>query len=254
MGLEEYDYFFEVSRLHRGIAMLDERIAAASWQEPHHVENDDKLGEIDTVSGPLNLKKLTRILSAGQVSLASMRAFRESLVRKLNEAYRMFADQELESLSNLREESTLGGLAEQCAFAISVVLDSFVNQFEENVERMNSTVDYFLEFSEELGLPVQAKSGPEPFSGSGVVRLSGQNGEPCNGVRVGNDELRTVDEAQAVTKFISQITVVADDIVRKSSSSERSSVVEHEIFLVSEEREYAYGEAVFPSRAGDTQK
>ena len=254
MGMEVNEYFFEVSRLHRAITMLDERIAAAPCWEPLYVENDDKLGELDTVSGPLSLMQLTRILSEGQVPLASTRTFRESLVAKMHQAYQNFAEQELESLSNLREESALGGLAEQCAFAISVVLDSFVNQFEENVERMNSTVDYFLEFSEELGLPVQAKSGPEPFSGPGVVRLSGQNGEPCNGVRVGNDELRTVDEAQAVTKFISQITVVADDIVRKSSSSERSSVVEHEIFSVSDEREYAYGEAVFPSRAGDTQK
>lgn len=252
--MSENQCFFEVSRLHRGISMLDERIAAAPWREPQHAENDDKLGELDTASGPLNLKKLTRILADGRVSLASMKALRESLVAKKHQAYQNFADQELESLSNLREQSALGGLAEQCTFVISAVLDSFTNQFEEHVERRNSTVEYLLEFSDELDLPDQAQGAPEPFSVSGVVRLSDQIGGRCNGVRVGNYELRTVDKVQTVTKFISQMTAAADDIVRKSSSAERSSVVEHEIFSVAEDHEYAYGDAVFPSRAGDIQK
>lgn len=144
MGIGENDYFFEVSRLHRGIIMLDERIDAAPWREPQHVENDDKFGELDLVSGPLNLMLLTRILSEGHVSSASIKAFRESLVGRMDEAYQNFADQELESLSNLREEPALGGPAEQCAFAVTLVLDSFARQFEGYVERKNSTVEYLL--------------------------------------------------------------------------------------------------------------
>lgn len=93
MGLEENKYFFEVSRLHRAFTMLDERIAAAPCCEPLHVENDDKFGQLDTVTGPLNSMKLTRILSEGQVSLASMKALRESLVAKMHQAYQNFADQ-----------------------------------------------------------------------------------------------------------------------------------------------------------------
>ncbi|MCD1287780.1 MULTISPECIES: hypothetical protein [unclassified Brevibacterium] len=146
--MNENECFFEVSRLHRGIAMLDERIAAAPWREPQHVENDDKLGELDIASGRLNLMKLTRILSEGHVSLASMKAFRETLVEKLRDVYHRFADQEFQSLSELREDSVLGGPAEQCAFAVTAVLDSFANQFEEHVDRKNCTVELLLEFSD----------------------------------------------------------------------------------------------------------
>ena len=233
--------------------MLDERVDAAPWREPQHVENDDKFGELDMVSGPLNLMLLTRILSEVHVSSASMKAFRESLVGRMDEVYQSFAGQELESLSNLREEPALGGPAEQCAFAVTLVLDSFARQFEGYVERKNSTVEYLLEFSDELGLPEQAKGDPEPPSGLGVVRLSEGIGTPCNGVRVGSDELRAVDEAHAVTKLINQMTVLVGDLIREAVSSERSQAVEREIFSVSEEREYAYGKAVFPSNGGDEQ-
>lgn len=234
--------------------MLHERIAAAQWREPLHVENDDKFGELDTVSGSLDLMKLTRILSEGHVSLASMKEFRESLVEKLRDVYQQFADKEFESLSELREDSALGGPADQCAFAVTAVLDSLANQVEEHVDRKNCTVELLLEFSNELGLPNQADGEPEPPSGSGMVRLSEGIGAPCNGIRVGNDEIRIVDEAQTVTELISQIAEVAKDLVRATSSSERSHALEHEIFSVSEEREYSYGEAVFPGKVGDDKR
>ncbi|WP_098731290.1 hypothetical protein [Brevibacterium epidermidis] len=168
--MAENDYFFKISRLHRGITMLDERIVAAPWREPQRGEKDDQFGELDLVSGPLNLMKLTRILSEGQVSLASMKAFRESLVAKMRQAYQNFANQELESISELQAGSALGGLAEQCAFAITAVLDSFTSQFEEHIERKNSSVEYLLEFSDGLGLPEQSKGDPEPLSGLDMVR------------------------------------------------------------------------------------
>lgn len=248
--MNENECFFEVSRLHHGVAMLDERIAAAPWREPQHIANDDKLGELDTVSGPLNLMKLTRILAEGQVSLASMKAYRESLVTRLDEAYQRFADHELGSLSNLREGSALGGQAEQCAFAIVAVLDSFTSQFEEHVDQKNSTVELLLEFSDEHGLPDQAKGDTEPLLGLGVVRLSEQVGAPCNGIRVGKDELRVVDEAHAVTEFINNITAAAGGLIREVASTERAHTVASETFSVSEDRDYAYGEAVFPSKVG----
>lgn len=254
VGLEENRYFFEVSRLNRGITKLDERIAAAQWREPLHVENDDKFGELDTVSGSLDLMKLTRILSEGHVSLASMKAFRETLVEKLRDVYQQFADQEFQSLSELREDSVLGGPAEQCAFAVTAVLDSFANQFEEHVDRKNCTVELLLEFSDQLSLPDQSKGDPEPLSGSGMVRLSDGIGAPCNGMRVGNDEIRIVDDAQTVTEFINEIAEVASDLICAASSSERSHALEHDTFSVSEEREYSYGEAVFPNKVGDVKR
>ncbi|KAB1950072.1 hypothetical protein [Brevibacterium linens] len=252
--MAENDYFFKISRLHRGITMLDERIVAAPWREPQPGENDDKFGELDVVSDPLNLMKLTRILSEGQVSLASMKAFREPLVAKMRQAYQNFANQELESISELQAGSALGGLSKQCAFAITAVLDSFTGQFEEHIERKNSRVEYLLEFSDELGLPEQSKGDPEPLSGLDMVRLPGGSGTPCNGIRVGGDEVRKIDEAQAFTEFVNQIAATASGFIGEASSSERAQTMERETFSVSEGREYSYGEAIFPSNGGDDKR
>lgn len=135
-----------------------------------------------------------------------------------------------------------------------LLLHSFTSKFEEHVDRKNSTVEFLLAISDELGLPDQATGDPEPSSGLGVVRLSEGIGTPCNGIRVGNDELRTVDEGQTVIEVINQMTAVAGDLISEASSSECSQAVEREIFSVSEEREYAYGEAVFPSKVGDDRR
>lgn len=179
-----------------------------------------------------------------------MKALRESLVAKMQQAYQNFADQELESLFDLREESALGGLAEQCAFAIVEVLDSFASQFEEHVDQKNSIVELLLEFSVDLGLPDQAKGDPEPLLGWGMVWLSDRIGTPCNGIRVGNDELRAVDEAQVVTGFINDITAATGDLIAEVAAAECTQTVASETFSVSEDREYSSGDAVFPSKAG----
>ena len=78
-----------------------------------------------------------------------------------------------------------------------------------------------MEFFDDLGLPDQAKDDPEPLLGLGMVRLSDGIGTPCNGIRVGNDELRAVDEAHAVTEFINQMTAAAVDLISAAASSER---------------------------------
>lgn len=254
MVIGENDYFFEVSRLRRAITMLDERISAVSSREKRGVESDDEFDSIVNDSGPLNLIKLSRILSEGNVVLTSMKAFREWLVSSLRETYQSFAEKEFEGLYELHEDSVLGGPAEQCAFAITAILDSFVSQFEEQVDQKNSTVELLLEFSEDLGLPDQAKGDQEPLSGIGAVRLSDRIGAPCNGIRVGNDELRIVDERSAVTEFINQMIETAIDLVSEAVFSESSQTVESEIFSISEDREYAYGEAEFPRREDDARR
>lgn len=254
MGIGENDYFFEVSRLRRAITMLDERISAVSSREEQGVESDDEFDEIKKDSGSLNLMKLSRILSEGNVVITSMKAFRGSLVSRLRETYQNFADKEFEGLYELHEDSALGGPAEQCAFAITAILDSFVSQFEEQVDQKNSTVELLLEFSEELGLPDQAMGDQEPLSGLGAVRLSEGIGSPCNGIKAGNDELRIVVEAHAVTEFINQMAAAAIDLISEAVSSESSQIVGSEIFSVSEDREYAYGEVEFPSKEDDARR
>lgn len=240
MVIGENEHFLVVSSLHQGITLLDQRISSISSQRAHTVERD----------GPLNLKKLDTILSEGNASPASMKAFRELLVSRIDTAYMNFVREEFESLDELREYSVAGDAAEQCAFAITAVLDSFTSQLEEHTERNNSAVELLLDFSDELGLADQAKGGQEPPLGLGVVRLSEGVGTPCNGIRVGTDELRVVDEAQSVIEFINQITAVALNVISEVSSSERFRGVEREIFSVSEDCEYAYGEAIFPSKVG----
>lgn len=254
MGIDENDYFFEISRLHGGIAMLDERIPSVSISIQRIAESDEAFEEMGREPGLLNLMTLRRTLSKGNVGFVSMIELRDSLVSRMREVYQMFADQEFESLSDLREDSALGGPAEQCAFAVTAVLDSLAKQFEEHVNRKNCTAELLLEFSNELGLPNQVNGEPEPPSGSGMVRLSEEIGAPCNGMRIGNDEIRIIDEAQTVTEFINHIAEVAIDHIRSALSSERSHALEHEIFSVSEEREYSYGEAVFPSKDGDDKR
>lgn len=234
--------------------MLDEHISAVSSRRQRAAESDDMFAEVSEDAVPLNLLKLSRILSEENVTLASMNTFRDSLVATLREVYWNFADREFESLDELREDSVVGDAAEQCAFAIIAVLDSFTSQLEEHIDRNNSAVELLLDFSEELGLPDQAKGGQEPPLGLGVVRLSEGVGTPCNGIRVGTDELRVVDEAQTVSEFINQMTAVAHNVISEVSSEERSRVVEQEIFSVSEDWDYAYGEAIFPSKVGGVRK
>ncbi|AZL06212.1 hypothetical protein CXR24_11955 [Brevibacterium aurantiacum] len=250
MGTCENDYFFEISGLHRGIIMLDEHISAVSSRRQRAAESDDRFAEVSEDAVPLNLTKLSRILSEENVTLASMNTIRDSLVARLREVYWNFADREFESLDELREYSVVGDAAEQCAFAITAVLDSFTSQLEEHTDRNNSAVELLLDFSDELGLPDQAKGVQVPPLGLGVVRLSEGVGTPCNGIRVGSDELRVVDEAQTVIEFINQIAEVARNVISEVSSSERFRVVEREIFSVAEDCEYAYGEAIFPSKEG----
>src|SRR5699024_12030049 len=77
--------------------------------------------------------------------------------------------------------------------------------------------------SDELGLPDQAKGVQVPPLGLGVVRLSKGVGTPCNGIRVGSDELRVVDEAQTVIEFIDQIAEVARNVISEVRSEEHTS-------------------------------
>lgn len=254
MGTCENDYFFEISGLHRGIIMLDEHISAVSLRRQRAAESDDRFAEVSEDAVPLNLTKLSRILSEENVTLASMNTIRDSLVARLREVYWNFADREFESLDELREYSVVGDAAEQCAFAITAVLDSFTSQLEEHADRNNSAVELLLDFSDELGLLDQAKVGQEPPLDLSVVRLSEGVGIPRNGIKVGSDELRVVDEVQTVSEFINQMTAVAHNVISEVSSSERSRVVEHEIFSVSDDCEYAYGEAIFPSKVGGARR
>lgn len=251
MGAGEDNYFFELTRLHHGVTLLDERISAMSWTGSRGVDGGDEFSEVGGEGEPLNLKKLNAILAEGYFALTSLRTYRESLVARMRDVYQNFADARFESLSELREDSSIEGPAERCAFVITAILDSFATQFEEHVDGNNSTLEFLLEFSDELGLPDQAKGDQEPRAGLGAVRLSEGIGQPCNGIRVGKDEFRIVDEVQAPTEFINYIAGAAGGLISEASSSERSQVVEREIFSVSEECEYEYGEAVFPSELGD---
>lgn len=251
MGIGENDHFCELSRLRLGVIMLDERISAMVLQGSRVVGGDDEFVEVGEEAEPLNPMKLSALLSEGNISLASMRAFRESLVARMHEVYMSFANKEFGTLHELREDSALGGPAEQCAFAVTAVLDSFASQFEEQVDRNNFTVEFLLEFSDELGLSDQAKGDQEPLVDIGVARLSEGIGKPSNGIRVGDDEIRIADEVQVHTGFINQIAKVAGDLISETSSSESSRAIEQEIFSVSEDREYAYGEAIFLSKVTD---
>lgn len=162
MGIGENDHLCELLRLSRGVIMLDERISAMVRQGSQVVGGDDEFGEAGVEVEPLNLTNLSALLSVGNISLASIRAFRESLVARMHEGYMSFANKEFETLHELREDSVLGGSAEQCGFAVTAILDSFASQFEEQVDRNNFTVEFLIEFSDELGLPDQAKGGDEP--------------------------------------------------------------------------------------------
>lgn len=135
MGIGENDYFFEISRLHHGITMLDERISAVSLRWQRGAESDDEFDDLGKEAGLLNLMRLSAILSKGNVVLSSMMSFRASLVEKMRDVYQQFADKEFETLSELRDDSPLGAPADQCAFAITAVLDSFPSQFEEHVDQ-----------------------------------------------------------------------------------------------------------------------
>lgn len=251
MGIGEQNYLRDLSRLHHGVTIFDERISAMVRQGSRGAGGGDEFGEVGEEPEPFNLAKLSAILSNGNFSLASLRAFRESLVSRMGEAYMNFANEEFETLQELREDSALGGHAEQCAFAITAVLDSFANQFEELVDQNNFTVEFLLEFSDELGLPEQTKGEQEPLADIRMARLSEGTGKPPNGIRVGDDEIRTADEVLVHTDFVNQIAQVAGDLISKTSSSESSRVIEHEIFSVSEEHEYAYGKAIFPSNVSE---
>lgn len=251
MGIGENDHLCELLRLSRGVIMLDERISAMVRQGSQVVGGDDEFGEAGVEVEPLNLTNLSALLSVGNISLASIRAFRESLVARMHEGYMSFANKEFETLHELREDSVLGGSAEQCGFAVTAILDSFASQFEEQVDRNNFTVEFLIEFSDELGLPDQAKGDQGPLVGLGAARLSEGIGQPCNGIRFGNDEFRIANEVQVHTDFINQIAKVAGDLISKMSSSERSRAIEQENLSVSEDREYAYGEATFLSKVTD---
>lgn len=248
VGIVETDYFRELSTLHQAITLLDERISATVQQGSRVAGDVDEFGEVGVEGELLHLPRLSAILSEGNIGLASMRPIREVLVGRMHEVYKCFADMEFETLHELREDSALGGPVEQCAFAVTAVLDSFASQFEEQVDRNNFTVEFLLEFSDELGLSDQAKGDQEPFVDTGVARLSEGLGKPSNGIRVGDDEIRIADEVQVHTGFINQIARVAGDLISETLSAESSRAIEQEIFSVSEDREYAYGEAIFLSK------
>ena len=70
----------------------------------------------------------------------------------------------------------------------------------------------------------------------------------------GNDEVRIVDETQTVVEFINQIAVATSDFIGEVLPSERAEPMESETLSVSEEREYSYGEARFPTTGGDNRR
>lgn len=246
MDSDVNEYFFELSSVLRMLVKLDDRIAVMERQETEAGRCNARFRGTDEGMAASNPASLGEILSDGDLVLTSMRAWRKSLVSSFRDIYMKFAKGEFEKLHELHEVSPLGGLADQCAFTVTALLGSIAKQYEELVDRRNSTVQWLLELSDELGFPDQANGNQEPLTGMGAVRLSEGIGKPNNGIRVGGREIRSVDEKQVETDFIMRVADEMRGLVDSITSSARTEAKEWEIFSVDEEQEYVHNESVPP--------
>ena len=240
------EFFFELSGLRRALIKLDDRIAEMERRETEAGRRNARFRGADKGVAASSPTSLGAILSEGDLILTSMRVWRKFLVSSLRDKYMKFADGEFEKLHGLHEASPLGGLADQCAFTVTALLDSIAKQYEELVDRRNSSVQRLLELSDELGFPDQSSGDQEPIAGMGAVRLSEGIGKPNNGIRVGDREIRIVDEKQVETDFVMRVAQEIKGLVDSITSSARTEAKKWEIFSVDEEQEYVYNESVPP--------
>lgn len=75
-------------------------------------------------------------------------------------------------LDDLREQSPIGDVSEQCGFVVAAILDSCLDEFRKVIDHYNTVVSYLLEFCEPLGFADQSSGDQEPIGGLGVVRLA----------------------------------------------------------------------------------
>ncbi|WP_211979095.1 hypothetical protein [Brevibacterium sp. W7.2] len=246
MGADGNEYFLELSRLSHALSEVDDRLAAMEREQPesgccsvHTWGTEDNVESCNPASLSVNP-------SEGDLIRTSMNTFRDSLVSNFRDIYFKYANSELERLCEIHEDSPLGGLADQCAFAVTSLLDSIARQYEAQVEIKNSTVQRLLEFSDDLNFPVQAKGGLQPQSGIGAVLLSEGPDKPNNGIRVGDREIKAADEKVVNTEFITRIAKESKKLVEEISLSQSARAMEREIFSIDEHQEYLYQESIRP--------
>ena len=174
----------------------------------------------------------------------SLRDQRDKLLPEYRRAFLSFAEERIRVLDDLREESQLGGLSEQCGFVVAATLDACFAEFREALDHHNTVVSYLLEFCEPLEVADQSNGDQEPIIGLGVVRLAEELGAENSGIRVETEELKFINVDSACRQFISDLI--------QSVSSLLSQICEREIANIKREAvptrggcEYVFGDSLW---------
>lgn len=180
----------------------------------------------------------------------SLRDQRDNLLPEYRRLFLSFAEEELIILDDLREQSQIGGLPDQCGYVVAAILDSCFAEFREALDHHNTVVSYLLEFSEPLKVADQSNGDQEPMTGLGVVRLAEELGAENSGIRVETEELKFINVDSACRQFISDLIQSVSSLLSQICEREIANI-EREAAPTSDGCEYVFSDSLWRQPTDD---
>lgn len=174
----------------------------------------------------------------------SLCAQKGKLLPEYRRAYLSFAEERIRVLDDLREESQLGGLSEQCGFVVATILDSCLAEFRKALDHHNTVVSYLLEVCSPLGFADQSQGDQEPIAGLGVVRLAEELGAENSGIRVESAELKFINVDSACRQFISDLIQSVGSLLSQIREREIANI-KRESDPTGDDGEYVFGDSLW---------